>query len=158
MRSSFYLSLAFFAVLSFSAPVPDDSQPGTASTTFPADGVNTLPFATIQTTSTGAKFIVVFSLESVNPGKGGTQAKGHPGDWFASEINPVCAAYCLNGGTDINLRNKFCTGLCSGTEIRRSTVYVTRDAVSGYWGAELTPCAQGVCSTILGGIPIDLAP
>lgn len=121
MRSSFYLSLAFFAVLGFSAPVPDNSQPGTASTTFPADGVNTLPFATVRKTSTRAQLIVIFSPHDLNPGVAGTQAKGHPGDWFASELNPVCAAYCLNGGTDINLRNKYCTGLCSGVSSHLSS-------------------------------------
>lgn len=44
------------------------------------------------------------------------------------------------------------------TAIRTNAVYVTRDAVSGYWGSELRPCSQEACSTGPGSSSMDLAP
>ncbi|MCJ1462031.1 hypothetical protein MMC07_000631 [Pseudocyphellaria aurata] len=156
MRSSLFMSLALFAALGTSTPVPDNA--GIPSANFPIDGTDNIPALLQMTTSLGVQFTIENGPPEFRLGLGGKQKEGVPGWWWSSLSYPVCPAFCLSPATDINLRNEWCTGFCSGTGIRPWPVYVTRDAVTHYIGSFLYACESGVCQGLSGLHPIDLLP
>ncbi|MCJ1469607.1 hypothetical protein MMC07_008242 [Pseudocyphellaria aurata] len=151
------MSLALFAALGTSIPVPDD-RPGFESANFPDDGTNTIPALLQMVTSTGATLTIENGPPEFRLGLGGRQKEGSPGWWWSTGFYPVCPAFCLSPATDINLRHVWCTGPCSGTSLRPGNNYVIRDAVTDFLGSQMYPCLAGLCLDLHGKQPVDLLP